>query len=276
MLYLFMAIGCSVSIAIMMKVRRNIVHNEYAMFMANYLVCIILSFYFSGRIVINNESSFSIILGILSGFLYLYSFVISDRNVHKNGMVMSSTFGKLGVLVPTAMSFLLFKETLIFRQVIGFALAIIAIILIYFEKESLSSVTSKGFLIFYMLIAGITDSSIALYDHYGSALYKNQFLLINFIFAFIFSIFFLIKRREKFSYQDLLFGLILGIPNYFSSRFMLQALESVPAIIAYPISSICGMLFISLIGALVFKEHLSQKKIIALGIIIFAVVMLNL
>ena len=57
---------------------------------------------------------------------------------------------------------------------------------------------------------------------------------------------------------------------------MLHALESVPAIIAYPISSICGMLFISLIGALVFREHLSKKKIMALAIIILAVVMLNL
>lgn len=276
MLYLFMAIGCSVSIAVMMKVRRNIVHNEYAMFMANYFVCIILSFYFSGRIVVNNDSSFSIILGIVSGFLYLYSFVISDRNIHKNGMVMSSTFGKLGVLVPTAISFLLFKETLVFRQAIGFLLAIVAIIMIYFEKDSLSSITSKGFLIFYMFIAGITDSSIALYDHYGSPLYKNQFLLVNFIFALLFSLIFLIKRKEKFSYHDLLFGFMLGIPNYFSSRFMLHALESVPAIIAYPISSIMGMLLISLIGALIFKEHLSTKKIIALGIIIIAVVMLNI
>lgn len=275
MIYLLLAITCSVTISVLMKNRRKIVKNEIAMFMANYVVCILLSYHYSGNIVVSKDSSFSIILGVVSGFLYLYSFTISDKNVAKNGMIMSSTFGKLGVLVPTFLSFVLFAQKLNLTQSVGFVMAIFAIILIYFEKDGLSLITSRSFLIFYMFVAGITDSTIALYDHYGSPVFKNQFLLINFFFAFVFSIIFLFFKKEKISYKELLYGAAIGIPNYYSSRFLMYSLETVPSIIAYPFSSIGGMLCISLIGSLIFKEKLSPKKIIALCIIVCALVLLN-
>ena len=74
-------------------------------------------------------------LGLFNGILYLAGFILLKVNVNRNGVVMSSAFMKLGVLVPTMASIVIFGEVPGLFQVIGFGLAVLAIILINFEKE---------------------------------------------------------------------------------------------------------------------------------------------
>lgn len=275
MFYLLCSIGCSVLIAITLKKAQGTVKNKVAMFMANYIICIICGYYFNGKIVFAKEASFSFILGIFSGMMYLVSFLISDKDIALNGVIMQSVFSKLGVLVPTTFSIILFKQHLTNIQFVGVAIAIFAIILIYFEKDSVAFVTAKSWLIFNLLTSGIADMMISLYDHYGNPLFKNQYLLLNFAFAFLFSIMFLLFKKEKICKYDILFGFLIGVPNYFSSRFMMLALEQVKAIVAYPIVSIGTIGLITLIGHYVFKEPLSLKKWISLGLISIAVIFLR-
>ena len=74
----------------------------------------------------------------------------------------------------------------------------------------------------------------------------------------------------------MIFGLILGIPNYFSARFLLLALGSVPAVITYPFYSVATILVVSVLGVFLFRERISRQKWGALGIILAALVLLNL
>jgi drug/metabolite transporter (DMT)-like permease len=63
---------------------------------------------------------------------------------------------KLGLLVPFVMSILLFGEMPTVLQVIGFVIAIVAIIAINYQKDDTSSKFSLG-LIFLLLIGGSAD-----------------------------------------------------------------------------------------------------------------------
>ena len=76
--------------------------------------------------------------------------------------------------------------------------------------------------------------------------------------------------------MDLLFGAIIGIPNYLSSRFLLLSLKDIPAILVYPIYSVAAIVCTTLIGLFFFKEKLSMKKIASIGLILIALVLLNL
>ena len=112
MLYLILAIASSVMVSICMRLSEEHISNQMGMFMANYAVCILLSAVFmNGQIDYGTSQSviFMIGLGILSGILYLVSFVFLKFNMQYNGIVLSSTFMKLGVLIPTIMAVVLFR-----------------------------------------------------------------------------------------------------------------------------------------------------------------------
>ena len=72
------------------------------------------------------------------------------------------------------------------------------------------------------------------------------------------------------------FGILLGVPNYFSASFLLKALNDIPAVIAFPTFSVATVVVISMTGLLVFKEKLSKKQWIGMGLILIALVLLNL
>ena len=55
--------------------------------------------------------------------------------VKKNGVVLSTTFIKLGLLVPMVVSVVLFKEMPTILQITGFVITILAIILMNYEKK---------------------------------------------------------------------------------------------------------------------------------------------
>ncbi len=85
----------------------------------------------------------------------------------------------------------------------------------------------------------------------------------------------LLARREKPGKWDILFGVLLGVPNYYSSRFLLAALEEVPAVAAYPVYSVGAILLVSLFGVLVFRERLTRQKWIGMGLAAAAVAFLQ-
>ena len=75
------------------------------------------------------------LLGGAQGALYLVAFVLLQLNIKKNGVVLSAIFQRLGLLVPMVTSVFLFREIPEGLQIVGFCVAIVAIILINLEKE---------------------------------------------------------------------------------------------------------------------------------------------
>lgn len=276
MIFLLADIMCGLTISILMKKKSGIVHNEIAMFMANYIVCTLLSFYYTGRVSFAKGSSLSLYIGFISGFFYLFSFVLSDINIKKNGIVMATAFSKLGVIIPTLMGLVLFREALSPLQTIGIMVAICGIVTMYFEKSGTAKVSMKWLLFVHLFSSGVTSVCASLYDHYGLPVFKDQFLLFNFIFALMFSVITLLYRKQKFGIMDLLWGFMIGVPNYFSARFMLKALETVPSVIAFPFISVGSIVSITLCGVLLFKEPFSKRKGAAIGMIALALALLNL
>ena len=71
-------------------------------------------------------------------------------------------------------------------------------------------------------------------------------------------------------------GLAIGVPNYMSARFLLLSLTTLPGVVVYPSFSVGVIIAVALVGVLCFREKLSRRKLIALGMILAALVLLNL
>ena len=277
MIYLILAILSSAMVSITMRASEKYITNKMAMFMSNYAVCIALSASFVnwGNVSAGLNVS-ALALGLVSGILYLVSFIFLKYNMQHNGIVLSSTFMKLGVLIPTIMAVVVFHEIPKWTQVLGIVISVFAIVMIHFEKEALQESNKKIWLLLLLILSGVTDAMANIYEQVGRPEGKDGYLLITFATAFLLAAVFTIRDKNKMTGKDLFFGMLIGIPNYFSARFLLLALGSVDAVLAYPMYSVATMIVIMLAGVLAFREQLSRKKAIALAMIIVAVCLLNM
>lgn len=278
MIYLILAVLSSALINIIMRLSNGKVKSKISMLVMNYVMCTFLSAAFTGfgNLLPNvPELGATIGWGVLDGVLYLAGFVLLNMNIHKNGVVLTTIFSKLGLLVPMVLSIFLFGEMPSAGQGIGFVLAIVAMLLINFEKNR-EAVQFKAGLIIVLLAGGACDAMSKVYAYYGEPALGDQFVFYTFVVAFVLCVALMLYKKERPGLKEVLFGLTIGIPNFFSARFLLKAVENLPAVIVYPTFSVAGILVVTMAGVLFFKEKLSRRQWIGAAIILAALVLLNI
>ena len=278
MFSLIASILASAFIAIIMRLSSDRVRSPLAMLFSNYLVCTLLGIIYTDfQIFLPQIPGYFGTLGmsLINGCMYLGSFMLFQYSTRKNGVVLSSIFMKLGLLVPMAMSVLVFREFPSVVQLLGFGLAVTAILLINYQKGSEKGNLGIGLLLL-LLLAGCGDAMSKIFNMVGNADLEDQFLLFTYGTAFILCTTVMIGRREKPGMQELIYGALIGIPNFFSTKFMLAALIDVPAVVAFPTFSVATMLLVTLAGTVFFREKLSKNQWVALVIILVALALLNM
>lgn len=278
MIHLFLALLCSVMITLLMRLSERYRKNPISMLAMNYLMCTLLAIAFSGQLALFPRADglpMTLLLGSICGALFLGSFLLLQWNVSRNGVALPATFMKLGVLVPTLLSAVIFREQLTALRILGVAVAVAAILLMQDKGQKGKSGSMAG-LIVLLLSGGLSDFMSKIYEELGSPALKDQYLLYTFLVALVLCVGLCLLRRQSLCWQDTLFGLLIGIPNYFSARFLLLSLAQLPAVVVYPSFSVGTIVLVTLAGLLIFKEKLSMRKWIALGIILCALVLLNL
>ena len=278
MLYLCLAILSSCAIALLMRVSADRVTGRLSMLGANYLICSLLGAAYAGfDLVCPNVPGFAatVALGVVGGVLFLASFVLFQWNTGRNGIVLSSVFMKLGLLVPMTLSVLFFHELHTWTQITGFCIALIAIVLINAKKEN-SANRFRWELLVLLLIGGGADAMTKVFEVLGSSTLSNQFLFYIFVVALVLCAVLVIFKKERPGIRELLFGAAICIPNFFSSKFLLRSLADLPAVVVYPTFSIATILITTLVGVCFFKERLRLTQWVALAIILAALVLLNI
>ena len=278
MLSLILAVLCSTAISLAMRLSTDRVQSNVGLLAMNYLICFVIAVAFTGvdALFVTTEGyGTAAVLGGAQGMLYLLAFVLLQLNIRKNGVVLSAIFQRLGLLVPMVVSVFLFGEIPEALQIVGFCVAIYAIILINLEKEQ-TVMQFKAGLLLILLAGGGADVMAKLYEEWGNPALAPQFLLFTFGVALVLCIGLMLWKQERPGLQELLYGAAVGVPNYFSARFLLKALEDIPAVITYPTCNVSTLLVVTLTGILLFRETLTRRQVIALAIIPAALVLLNL
>lgn len=278
MIYLILAVVSSMLVSVCMRLSEGKTKNAISVLAVNYAMCALLSVGFAGGMTLlprQEGLGFAVFLGAVSGAMFLCSFMLLQWNIRVNGVVLPATFMKLGVLVPTLVSVLAFGERPGLMQIGGMALALAAIVMIQQEKGGGSAKHPLG-LIVLLLAGGCTDVLSKIYEEMGSPALKNHYLVYTFFIALGLCVLLAIVRRQRLTLADVGFGLLLGIPNYFSARFLLLSLADVPAIVVYPSYSVGTIVLVALVGRFAFGERLSRRQTLAVAVILAALVLLNL
>jgi drug/metabolite transporter (DMT)-like permease len=195
-------------------------------------------------------------------------------NIRKNGVVLSSIFQKLGLLVTLVISVVFYREIPDLLQGIGFVIALAAIVLMNYQKGS-TGVGSRAALLAMLLSCGMADAMSKIFTESGVAALEGQFLFYTFAVAMGLCAVIMTVKGQKIGMREALFGTLIAVPNYFASVFLLGALESLSAVIVYPVFSVGTILAVTLAGVLAFRERLAKQQWIGIGAILIALVLLN-
>jgi len=278
MIYLVLAILSSAMVAIMMRLAQPRVSNPIGLLASNYIFCTLTALILA--IPELPGISFGSIglpagLGAVNGFIYLAGFALMQWSTRHNGVVLSSIFMKLGILVSMMISVIWFRELPTALQALGFVLAVAAIVIINYSKGTTLS-RSSWVLLLMLCMSGMGDGMSKVYEEYGDPRFQNLFLAFTFLSALVLCVVLMRSKGERLGWKELGFGLLLGVPNFLSSLFLLKALATVPAVIAFPTYSVATILVVALAGLLIFREKLSKKQVFGSFLICVALVLLNL
>ena len=271
MIYLFLAMLSSCMVSVCMRFAEKKSQYPLGLLASNYLVCSVMAMIYC------DQFHFSLGLGAFgtfNGLMYLIAFVLIQWNIKHNGMIMTSTFNKLGVTVPVIASMILFHESPTITQCLGMVLAGLSILLLNGKSEQKTIRLVP--LVVLLGMGGFTDFTSKIFEMAFDVMYKDVFLFLTFFSAMVFCVVYVLMKKQKITFTELFYGALIGLPNYYSARFLLHALTQIDAIVVYPTCSVGTILMVSVFGFLFFGEKLTKRQIGVMGLIMTALILLNL
>ena len=274
---LLLAILSSTTVAVCMRLATRDGQQRTGLLAVNYLTCTLIAYAYADKSLslwrdgLGNVAFMSVMMGVF----YLAGFLLFQREMGKSGIVLSTIFMKLGLLVPVVGSVLLFREEPTVRQGIGFLLALTAIVLINLPDGKREGRFHGGLLLL-LLTCGSGDLMSKVFEEWGEPRFREIYLTLAFGTAMLLCVIITALRREKPEKKDVLYGVLLGIPNYYASRFLLLALKSLPAVVVYPTFSVGTLAAVTALGICLFRERLRPRQWVAFGGILLALLLLNI
>ncbi|MBZ0184302.1 MAG: hypothetical protein K8F60_17720 [Melioribacteraceae bacterium] len=280
MFSLIMAVFCSTSIALTLKFNSTKKGNEIVLLSANYLMASIISFILLISETNSQISIETLLFGSGLGLMFVTTFFSFAKAVETAGTALAAVSSRLSVLIPITLAIIIYNEIPNFFQAVGFAAAFITLYFFYrsLTHKNLKKLDAVHYLYLAVVLIGIgfNDFLMKVFNQWRPAEEKSFFLLSIFGSAFIYTASYIIFKKQKLEKRTISTGLFLGIPNVFSSFFLIDALKQIPAIIVFPSVNI-SIIILTAIGAfLIWKESLNAYGRVALLFGIISIGLLSL
>lgn len=270
MIYLLISICISSFLFVIFKLFEVLKINTLQAIVVNYLVALIVGIFSSKQIIspskIIQEPWF---LGaFFLGLLFITVFNLMALTSQKNGLSVASVSSKMSVVIPVFFGFFVYNETASFLKIIGIILALLAVYLTSLKTEKKAfEIKNLLFPVLVFLGSGCIDTSLK----YIENTFVGQegvpvFSATIFGFAFLFGVVFLILQKLKgnftFQFKNVLGGVLLGIPNYYSIVYLLKALKTdgLESSTLFTLNNVGIVILSTFFGLLFFKEKLRIKN----------------
>lgn len=277
MIFLAAAIGANVCMTFLMKYSETHGGNRYALNIWNYLTGTIVSFLLlkdKSRLLVA-DGGVTLGLAVINGFLFVGALVMIQKSILKNGAPLTTTFNRLGILIPTVLSAVLFGEIPGGVQILGLLLCVFAIIYMNTGKKEDRPAFAAGLLLIFVL-GGMVDFMSKIYSRYFGSENQKYFVLYTFLAACMISTVMFSRQKQRMRLQDMLIGIGVGIPNQLTTLLILWASMKLPAYIVYPTYSAGLILLVNVINFIVFREKLSVRQYAATGLIGAGLICINI
>ncbi|OAB78515.1 DMT family transporter [Cochleicola gelatinilyticus] len=277
---LILSVFASTLIFVIFKLFSKYGVNTMQAIIINYFAaCLCGLFFYSEPITISKIPTYPwFYYTLVLGALFIIVFNLMAITTQRSGLSVVSVATKMSVGIPIVFGLLYYKESLGILKSAGILLALVAVYLASIKTKDGIAIKKKN-LIFPLLVflgSGIIDTSIKfLEDAFVAEQDVPLFSATIFSAAAFIGILVLITQaiqgKFKFEFKNVIGGIALGIPNYFSIYFIVKALRSdlLDSSGIFTVNNVAIVMISTFVGILFFKEKLLPKN--WLGIVLAVV-----
>jgi drug/metabolite transporter (DMT)-like permease len=284
MFYLLISICISSFLFVIFKLFDVLKINTFQAIVVNYFVAAVLGFYLS-----NNSVSFQeipsqpwFIGAFLLGIMFILVFNVMAQTSQKNGLSVASVSSKMSVVIAIVFGVWYYEESLGFVKLFGILLALIAVYLtsVKEKKETTEKQVSLLFPILLFIGSGAIDTSLKFVEttfvqQGGVPLFSATIFGCAFILGITILLYQIVKGTFRFEFKNVLGGILLGVPNYFSIVYLLKALstDGMESSTAFTLNNVGIVILSTLFGLFIFKEKLIWKNWLGIVIAIVSILL---
>jgi len=281
MIYIFLSICCSVTVAVLLKLAKRYQINVLQAVMWNYLAAILLSFVFfrpALDTVAVVPSSLVVMLGVLLPVLFL----VLSESVRKIGIVKTDIAQRLSLFIPILAALFLFGENFSGLKTAGLIVGFLAIFLTLFRK---SAGKSEKFSYVYPVLVfigfGVIDVLFKQLAIDKSIPYTSALLVVfgvSFVVALLILAYTVAVKKQKVQLINFACGIVLGCFNFCNILFYMKAHRAMahnPSTV-FAAMNMGVILLGSIVGIVLFKEKVSRINYIGIALALAAILLITL
>lgn len=292
MIYLLLSILCSTSLVVILRLFSNYNIKTAHGIVFNYMVCCITGLLLADHLPTATEyfnwNGWYVCL--LLGSLFYIVFNITGKATNILGVATTSLLFKISFVITVFVALVFLGDAITWNKILGIVCAIVAVFLITYSKEKPATTTGSAekkeyilMCLFVFLGSGACDTGFNLVRLNLIPVELEHVATVTIFFgAFLCSFLLNLKDRSLFQWKNVVAGLVLGIPNYGSLYFWIQALKELKlkfnwdSSTVFPINNIGVVCFSAVIGFLLFKEKFSAQKLVGFVLAVVSIVFIGL
>ncbi len=283
MVYLALSVLSSSLIFVVFKLFKRYKVETFFAIIANYIVACATGLYFyKGDVSLSAIPHSSWFLGTVAlGILFIIVFNLMAATAQKLGVSVASVATKMSLAIPVLFGVVLYHEELAPLKILGIFLALAAV---YFTslKKNTATVPKSSLLLplSVFLGSGIIDTSIKYIQEYhikedDYPIFSASIFAAAAVTGLLLILVKSLKKPLKFSWRNIVGGIALGIPNYFSIYFLLKALQHdrLNSASVFTINNVAIVMLSTLLGIALFKEQISIKNWGGIGLAVVSIIL---
>jgi len=200
------------------------------------------------------------------GAVFIGMFYIMAVSSQKVGVAISSVANKMSLVIPVVAGVILYNESLEGLKLLGVILAVASVVLVTFPKEKTTIERKYLFLPLIIFIgSGFLDTFFKFVQTHQLGeneigIFSSSLFLVSALVGVVTLIIRRIINGSTMEIKSVIAGFILGIPNYFSIHFLLNALNlpNLESTVVFPINNTGIVLLSTLLAIVLFSEKLSK------------------
>lgn len=292
MFFLFLSVACTVAMFVLFRLFALRGISTFQAVVFNYLFCVLTGVVFVEQ---TTESNFLNTWGswgwwaVMVGTSFVITFNLMGQTVRFAGLTSASIASKMSMVIPVLAALYVFNDgsiALSKMQWSGLGFALVAILLtsltgsgskIEGHKNKLAVVLPLA--VFFL--SGVVDTLVNQLSarFTGEAGFQHVFIQLFMVAAglgFVALAVALAKGWEKWHPANLIAGLLLGVPNYFSIHFLLMALAEFNqnGALIFPMANVGTIILSVAVSMVLFKEKLTLLKYFGVAAAVLAIVLL--
>ena len=219
------------------------------------------------------------------GILFIVVFILIARTTQTNGLSVASVATKMSVIIPIIFGLIYYKESLGVLKFIGILFALMAVYFVSVKSKDGLKLNKRDLILplLVLLGSGIIDTSIKfLEEAYVAENDISIFSATIFFSAAVLGILLLIYNsfngKIKIELKNIIGGIALGIPNYFSIFLLVKALRSdiLESSGIFAVNNVSIVTLSTIAGIILFKEKLLPKNWLGIALAILSIVLISL